>query len=371
LSASIPLLRGAGMVNLEALIQSEREIIYEVRAFETYRRQFVVDIASRYYRLLTELQSINNRRMNYASRIALTERTQALYAAGRLRFDEVQRSLQAQLQAENDLANVTDQYQGSLDDFKLLIGMPVEEDMEIIPIELKLQVPSTDSHQVVELAQKYRLDLQTSKDRIDDARRKVNVAKNGLLPDLDFEANTAVGNFKDTPAGHLNARTQTYDAGFTLDLPIDRVSERNAYRKSLIELERADRGFLTSRDQIIADVRDAIRGIRQAQTTLEIQRRGIELAQRRLEYNNELLLQGKTDARSVADAQDDLLRAQDSFDQATSNLQVAILQYLRDTGTLRVDPNAGALGQAMDRAALQGKRLDRAALDANDLLPAR
>ena len=33
LSASVPLLRGAGMVNLEPLIASERGLVYTVRGF--------------------------------------------------------------------------------------------------------------------------------------------------------------------------------------------------------------------------------------------------------------------------------------------------------------------------------------------------
>ena len=39
-----------------------------------------------------------------------------------------------------------------------------------------------------------------------------------------------------------------------------------------------------------------------------------------------------------------------NFEQARADLQVQVLQFLRQTGTLRVDPNAGTLGKAMDRA---------------------
>ena len=40
------------MVNLEA-INSERQLIYRVRAFEQYRRDFAVSMASQYFQLLT------------------------------------------------------------------------------------------------------------------------------------------------------------------------------------------------------------------------------------------------------------------------------------------------------------------------------
>src|SRR5207249_10492183 len=82
MSASIPLLRGAGMTNLEPLLQSEREVVYEVRGFENFRRQFVVNVASAYFRLLAQQQSITNRQYNVESLRQLTERTRAIYAAG-------------------------------------------------------------------------------------------------------------------------------------------------------------------------------------------------------------------------------------------------------------------------------------------------
>ena len=354
LSGSIPLLRGAGLVNLHPLINSERQVIYAVRSFETFRRSFAVDIASRYFRLLTQLQGINNRRVNYDSLVLLTERTEALYLAGRLKLLDVQRSLQAQLSAENGVILAQEAYQSALDDFKLALGMPMEESIQIVPIEVDVPVPPVDNEGVVAMAMKYRLDLQTAKDQIDDARRTVAAAQNSLLPDLDVTGQADLGNRSDTPAKALDTRTQTYSAGVTLDWPVDRVAERNAYRRSLIQLERSHRAYSLARDQVMTDVRDAVRGIRSAQATLEIQRRGVELAQQRLDLSTELLIQGKVDARDAVDSQSSLLTAQDAYNVARSQLQIQVLTFLRDTGTLRVDPQAGSLGHAMDRAALAG-----------------
>ena len=47
------------------------------------------------------------------------------------RVTVVQRSLQAQLFAESDLVNSQAQYQTSIDQFKVLLGMPVEQNLEI------------------------------------------------------------------------------------------------------------------------------------------------------------------------------------------------------------------------------------------------
>jgi outer membrane protein TolC len=349
LSGSIPLLRGAGLVNLEPLIASERTLVYEVREFEDFRRTFAVDIASRYLRLLSQQQAIVNRRFSYASLAELTERTQALFAAGRINFLQVQRSLQQQLQTESSLITAQELYDATLDDFKVVIGMPVEEELEIVPVELAVSGPDLERFDAAELAMTYRLDLVTARDQIEDAQRAVQVARNGLLPDLNFTADSRLGS-RGTSSLDLDSRALVYSAGLDLELPVDRLPERNVYRRALILLERATRAFTRVRDQIVADVRSDVRGIRSAQLTLEIQRRGIELAQRRLDFANELLIQGRsTDSRDVTDAQQSLLSAQDAYERARADLQIQILQFLRDTGTLRVDPEAGTLGHAMDR----------------------
>ncbi len=350
LSGTIPLLRGAGMVNLEGLIGSERTLVYAVRNFEIYRREFVVNIATQYFRLINQQQQIANRKLNYASLALLTERTQALYAAGRISFLEVQRSLQAQLVAENQIIDSEERYRSALDDFKLYLGMPVHDEIDVQPVEMSLDVPDLQHQDAIETGMKFRLDLQTAQDQIDDARRQVRVAANGLQADLDLVASGQVGNRADTVAQRLDNRTGTYSAGVQLDLPVDRLAERNDYRRSLIQLERANRHYVQTRQQITADVRSAARGIRAAQATLQIQLRGIELARRRLDFANELLIQGKVNARDVVEAQSSLLSAQDAYDLARSNLQIQVLVYLRDTGTLRLDPNAGALALAMDRS---------------------
>lgn len=348
LRGSIPLLRGFGLVNLESLIQSERNVIYAVRSFESYRRNFAITIASNYFRLITAQQSIRNRYVRYVSNVELTNRTEALFDAGRITALEVQRAQQELLQSEDDVNSSLRNYEDQLDQFKLTLGMPIEETLEIVPIQVDVPVPELEFDLSADLAKKYRLDLQTTRDRVDDARRRVEVAKNNLLPDLTLSGGTSVGNNTGDAAFDLNNDTTQYDAQLTLDLPIDRLAERNRLRSSLISFEAARREVVQAEDQVVSDVRASIRGIRSAIVSLELQRKGIEIAQQRLEFANESLLLGRTsDSRNVVEAQNSLLQAQDRYDQARANLQVAILSYLRDTGVLRLDPESGELGLAM------------------------
>jgi outer membrane protein TolC len=345
LSAAIPLLRGAGFVNLEGLIQSERDLVYAVRAFENYRRSFVVDVASSYFRLLARQQQLRNRSQRYNSLIELTNRTRALFAAGRITALEVQRSEQELLQAEDDVNTAVESFQSELDRFKLQIGMPVGQAVRIVPVNVEVDASALELPNVQELASRYRLELQTARDRVDDARRGVENAKNGLLPQLDLTARAQLNNTTGEPANQINSDTMTYSGGVRLDLPVDRLPERNAYRRALISQTRSIRDLEDNQELVRSDVRRAIRSIRAARATVLLQTKGIEIARQRLDNANESLLTGRTtDSRNVVEAQNSLLLAQDRLDQARTNLQIQILQFLRDTGLLRLDPDSNELG---------------------------
>lgn len=357
LTASVPLLRGAGFVNLEGLISSERQLVYDIRSFETYRRSFLVTVASQYYTLLVQRSQVLNRRQQLANYIDLTERSRALFAAGKGSFLDVQRSLNSQIQGETSLIQAEESFRANLDAFKVTLGMDPQVDLEVVPVEVDIAVPERTAEDAVKLAQLYRLDVQTARDQIDDAKRQVENAKNGLLPDLNLNAGTNYSNRLSSPASSLNSDTGQYNAGATLGLPLDRVAERNVYRRSLIFLQQAQRGYVTARDNAAVAARNALRRILSASEQVELQRRNVQVAQARLDLANSLLRQpllnplpGLSQSnRDVVEAQQSLLTAQDSLDSARAQLQIQVLAYYRDTGTLRLDPEAGTLARAVMR----------------------
>jgi outer membrane protein TolC len=351
ISASVPLLRGAGMINLEPLISGERSLVYQVRAFEDFRRNFVILVAQQYFRLLNLQQSVLDRRINYQQFVQLTERARALYQAGRITFLELQRSLQEVLTAEDSLIDAQEQYYTTQDEFKLLLGMPTDQNVQIVPVELDVDLPQMDEPKAIEMALKYRLDLQTARDQVEDSRRAAANAKNGLLPDLDLSAQSEWNNRDQAPARQIDERTQTYSARLDLNLPIDRLAERNRYKAALIGVRQQQRDLDELRDRIVSEIRESLRSLQQSELSLQIQRQGIDLAQKRRENAYELLRSGKsTSTRDLVEAQNQLLRSRDAYEQARATQQIQILRFLRNSGTLRVDPAAGAIGHAMDRA---------------------
>ena len=81
----------------------------------------------------------------------------------------MQRAIEQQLSDENALIDAQQAYQGQLDQYKILIGMDVRQELEIVPVDLDVAEPNVDGQDPIALAIKYRLDLANARDAIDDA----------------------------------------------------------------------------------------------------------------------------------------------------------------------------------------------------------
>lgn len=355
LEANIPLLRGAGLVAYESRFQAERNLIYAVRNFENFRRSLTVLIAGDYFNLQQLRQGIVNSRESIRSLDQVAARAQARRRVGWETILNVQRAEQDKLNAMVSEANAIEAYRTALDSFKIRIGMSTEEEIEVTPadmgvtpqttpgmhvgsLEEALHLPAVSEEEAIDVALRYRLDLLNTLDQIDDAARGVKIAENNLLPDLNASGSlTYNSDPAEKNAWTYSSERQTARAAVNLELPLDRVAERNALRSTLIDKRRAERTYEEARDTVMLQVRRAIRRVQQQQTVLQVQMINRDLAINRRRAAEIEFEKGLTDNRDIVDAERQLLNARNQLAEAQANLRLAILQFRRDTGTLRVD----------------------------------
>jgi outer membrane protein TolC len=266
-------------------------------------------------------------------------RTQAQVDVGNVVQVEAERSRVQVLDSRNRMINARVQYQNALDRFKIRIGMPTTEPIDVVDEELELFEPDVDEQEAIAVALKYRLDLLNQWDFVDDARRGVRIARNNFLPAFDFTGSVTL----DTDPNQIqsysyNTERTRWDAVFALELPIDRREERNDFRSALIGLRRAERDYELARQSVTLDVRNALRNVELARTSMEIQRDNIEVNIARNEQARELFSRGALRSnRDLVEAQNDLQRSTNQFAAALADYRLAILTLLRDCGTLRID----------------------------------
>ncbi len=342
LSGNIPLLRGAGDVARADLIQAERELVYAARTFEDFRRSFLVSIARDYFNLVQQLAQIRNQERQLESLVQLQDRTKALVEAGRLAEFQTAIAASQVLQGRSTLASLREFYLLALDRFKVRLGMDVNAPLRLDPVGLRLPEPSVEPADAAASALEYRLDLQTRRDRLDDARRNVEFAKNNLLPDANLSGSITARTF---PGAGADAAPReggavyepgdvVYQGGLTVSLPLDKQIERLNVRSATIAAAQRQRDVEQTRDTIIVEVRSRVRQVDRARFALTLAEQAVQINRRRLEEQE--LKRDEVTAQQIVETNNELLRAENARDQAVTDLRNAILDYLVSTATLRV-----------------------------------
>lgn len=343
---SRPLLRNAGFKqDIENLTQAERDLLYAVREFTQFRKDFSVQVATAYYGVLGNRDAVRNIYLNLQSSKKNAERTRTLAQEGRVTQADLGRLEQQELDAEGAWIGAVRNYKERLDNFKLLqLGLPVSTDLVLNDKELealKIQHPNLSVDDSITVAMTARLDYVNSRDRHDDAVRQVELSANFLKPQVDLVAAVSFNSKQEQVAKFAVPDINRYrwSAGLDADLPFDRKAERNAYRGALIAERQAARALEQQEDEIKLEVRESWRTLEQAKRSYEIAEVGVKLAERRVEEQNLLAELGRAKAQDQVDAQNALNTSKNQQTQALVTHTIARLQFWNNMGILYIKDN--------------------------------
>lgn len=378
-SITIPLLRGAGrFVVEEPLIQAERSLVYSLRDFEQYKRNFIVSISTSYFNVLLANRQLRNQDENYKRAVASTRRSRRLADAGRLQEYEFDQSYQNELDARNSWVSAYSKYDSMLENFRVSLGLP--PDAKVFPLEselaklqeytegfaalkvekyeaegaidwdkIELKKPDNKNKGPLELDEATALaiafdnrpDLQSARDRVDDSERKLRIAADNLRAEITIGGSASMGESRsysnaDQGNGDFKPKYGNYSALLNIDLPFDRTQERNAYRNAFFAYDSAVRNYQEAEDNLKKEVLNIVRSIRETRETLTIQFMALSLAKRRVESMDILLQAGRVDMTDVLGAQQSLLAAQNSLYTAIVNYRIRELELQSKLGVLDV-----------------------------------
>ena len=332
-----PLLRGFGRtVAREPLTQAERNMTYQLRRFELYREDFTIEVERQFYNLLREVQVVQNNRQRFEQTDFQYRRAQSLFRIGRQSELDVLSAEQERLQAENDFRDAAESHKDSLLTFKTFLGIPDKVVLDIRTDELPKLVPiKLNADLAIRIATENRLDLASLEDQIEDAERGIQITRNGLLPDLNFQA-TAGTDAHARQFANQTFKDKSATAGLTLTLPLDKVNEKVNARQAELNLDRARRATSLFRDNLAAEVRRQLRNLLRIEQSMEIQKKILVTSEKRLAYAETLFRKGVKTSRDVTDAQQALLKARNDDIQFIVDHAIFDLQLRRSLGVLDV-----------------------------------
>lgn len=336
---------GAGRTARENLTQAERNVLYDIRTFNRYRKTFVVGIISDYYRVLQQKNSVAITEASYQRQIESTNQLRMEVEVGQRAPSDVDEAMQNLLSAENNLVTIQQRYEQALDEFKIRLSLPTDANITLDQNELTaleeigISQPDYTEAEAMEMALARRLDLANTRNRLEDSARKLELAADGLGVQLDLIGTSDVSSANKTGFDRLQFQKGTYSLGLGADLPFDRKAERNAYREALISMERQRRGYDDEAENVKLDVRQAYRGLTEKAESYRIQKIGLELARRRVEEQKLLLEYGRGTIRLLLETEDDLVSTQDNVIGALVEHTITKMSFFRDIGVLQVKPD--------------------------------
>lgn len=336
-----PLLRGFGKNDptVENLTQAERNVIYAIRTFSQYQKQFDVNVVDDYFSLLGQQATVRNNYTNYLRRVDLTKYTEAR-AVDRVRAADVEDARSADLSARISYINSVALYLNQLDAFKIRLGLPITETLYLDAQELRdletvgLIPVDLDVNAAFNIAVQQNLDILNAIDRFEDSKRKVRIAADQLRPSLNLFANASLQS--DAPDDYVNFDPDNirYSAGLSLDNLVDKLPLRNNYRATVISFEAQLRSLITTLDQLRDRIERGFRTLEQQRQNYLNRRASLDVAARRVDMNQTLLEAGRVQVRDLREAQDALIAAQNTLTDSVVAYLGARMQLLFDIGIL-------------------------------------
>jgi outer membrane protein TolC len=181
------------------------------------------------------------------------------------------------------------------------------------------------------------MDILNAIDRFEDTKRKVRLAADALKPGLLLTGGADLQSEEPYDYTDFDLGKVRYSAGIALDLPVNRLRERNTYRASLVSFESSIRSLSLTLDNFKDRIEEGLRTLEQRRLNYLNAQASYEVAERRVEMNDMLFTAGRVQVRDVREAQDQLITSKNGLTQTITAYLQARLQLLIDLGILATE----------------------------------
>ena len=197
------------------------------------------------------------------------------------------------------------------------------------------------------VALEHRLDLMNTRAQLYDSWRQIKVTANALQGYL----NVQLTNQLITPPGVTNpfgfdSTSKQFSLVINAELPLVRMTERNAFRTALINYQRQRRTLQQIEDTVKLNLRNYVRAYHLQYWNYEIARRNFVLLIRQKDQAFEQIIappaagaaaQGAVQTNNLISAQTGLINSENQLITAWFNFQLNRLSLYRELGTLPYD----------------------------------
>ena len=336
---SQPLLRGAGPnATFFDLTNAARSREGQERAFELARQHLAVDVAATFYQVVRQRELLAVSRQSLKRSESLREASEARMKVGLAsKLDVFRAELQAS-QTQEALVQSQAELDGALEQFRILLGLdpgdPVEPETVTLPDSIDLDIEPVEV--LVARALDTRIELKEARDQVTDADRAARLARQNLLPQLDFNVDFAQVGIAPTFSDSLRAGRGRVDVFLSTSYPLERSSDQANRAIAEVDLAARRRALAQRELDVAGEVRAAVRNLDRIRKSADLQRKGVEFADQQVRLATLRYQRGLASNFDVVDAEGNLLSSRTALVGLLADYQVARINLLRALGTLDV-----------------------------------
>jgi outer membrane protein TolC len=345
---SQPLLRDFGpkMSRREIIIAQTNLEISEYDLKKTIM-DTIYSVEDAYWNLVYAIENLEVRRQALELARELLEKNKMAVEIGTMAPLDVLSAEAEVASREADIIAAEVQVKNAEDQLRRILNLTRDESiLEIKPVDKpRFMEQKVDLEECLQIALQNRPDLVSSKLQVENQEFNLSVARNQLLPSLSFSASYwspglsgdrilylndnpltgvilgvipggASGALKDS----FNFKYRNWSLGLTLDIPLSNAFSRANYAQAKVSLQQALLRLKNQEEQIYLEVKNAVRAVQSNYQRVQAYRVARELAEKKLEAEQEKLRLGLSTNFMVLTYQRDLAN------QRTAELK-AIIDY--------------------------------------------
>ncbi|MBI1291072.1 hypothetical protein GC173_07490 [bacterium] len=324
-----PLLRGAGPEVAQADLRRARlREADQILSQKLSERDTVLEVINAYFSLLQVARQLKVSSDAIRIRTRFLEETRVKFDVGRVDESEILRAEIQYLSEQETAIGRLRQLDDARDRILILLGLPLDTPISFVDITDRLaesgRVDIPETEDAVTEALNNRMELMRQDIAISLSEIDTRVARNAVLPQLDFDAGYGRS---DSDRRYLDANgfeNQGWDAGLTFRMPLVNIDRREAARRATISLDQRRTSRLSSERSLISDVLSTHRRLLTTEAQLTLLRKNVEQARRSLELINGKFEVGFATVTEVRLAQDDLFNAETRYSDAILNYQIQV-----------------------------------------------
>ena len=338
-----PLLKGFGSEVTKTPLQVARNNhLVSLEGFESKVVEVVETVEKAYWDLVFQRKNFKVRQEDLRAARELLIQNQAKVELGVLPAIEVLVAEAGVANREEDVVLAEKTVRDAEDRLRQSMNLPDEswlEDRAIIPTSEPVTIEKHfNLKKSIVTALSHPPELKQARIDLENRYLLLYQARNSLKPGLDLQASTGLDGLGDSYGDSLDRLgsrdSYNWQVAMVFNFPLGNRAARSAYRKRQYELERAALTLKKLEQQVVVDLREAIRDVETGIKRMDSVRKARQLAEKKLEAETERFRVGLTTTQNLLDFQQDLAEAQNREVKAITDYNKALVKLGRIQGTL-------------------------------------